>query len=138
MSKTFAPFGDARHKIIGGDASKARDIYFSTYQSIARDERRPGLYREYPPDFFDLIVIDECHRGSAKEDSAWREILEYFSPAYQLGLTATPLRDDSRDTYAYFGAPLYRGCTRHAAIRPNKPTLSAGQFPLSVLAVAIS
>lgn len=107
MSKDFAPFGDARHRIIGGDASKARDIYFSTYQSIARDERRPGLYREYPSDFFDLIIIDECHRGSAKDDSAWREILEYFAPAYQLGLTATPLRDDSRDTYAYFGAPLY-------------------------------
>ena len=56
---------------------------------------------------FGIIIIDECHRGSAKEDTAWRAILEYFMPAYQLGLTATPLRKESRDTYAYFGTPLY-------------------------------
>ena len=105
--KDFSPFGDARHKIIGGDATKSRDIYFSTYQALAGDEGRPDLYREYARDFFDLIVIDECHRGSAKEDSAWRGILEYFEPAYQLGLTATPLQEESRDTYEYFGAPLY-------------------------------
>lgn len=105
--KTFAPFGDARWKL-GSDAmSHGRDIYFSTYQAIARDERRPGLYREFAADFFDLIIVDECHRGSARDDSAWREILEYFSPAFQLGMTATPLREESRDTYAYFGAALY-------------------------------
>jgi type I restriction enzyme R subunit len=105
--KQFAPFGDARWKL-GSDAmSHGRDIYFSTYQAIARDERRPGLYREFAQDFFDLIIVDECHRGSARDDSAWREILEYFAPAYQLGMTATPLREESRDTYAYFGAPLY-------------------------------
>lgn len=105
--KTFAPFGDARWKL-GSDAlSHGRDIYFSTYQAIARDERRPGLYREFAADFFDLVIVDECHRGSARDDSAWREILEYFAPAYQLGMTATPLREESRDTYAYFGAPLY-------------------------------
>jgi len=75
--------------------------------SIAKDERRPGLYKEFPPDFFDLIIVDECHRGSAKEDSNWREILEYFQPAYQLGMTATPLRTDNRDTYLYFGNPIY-------------------------------
>lgn len=105
--KTFAPFGDARWKIGAGRAVHSRDIYFSTYQAIAEDERREGLYREYARDFFDLIVIDECHRGSARQDSSWREILEYFEPAYQLGMTATPLREESRDTYAYFGAPLY-------------------------------
>ncbi len=105
--KTFAPFGDGRWKLGGGDAVQSRDIYFSTYQAIARDERRPGLYREYPRDFFDLVVIDECHRGSARDDSAWREILDWFEPAYQLGMTATPLREGSRDSYAYFGAPLY-------------------------------
>lgn len=105
--KTFAPFGEARHKIIGGDARKSREIYFSTYQAIAHDEVRPGLYREFPSDFFDLIIIDECHRGSAREDSNWREILEYFSPAAQLGMTATPLRADNRDTYKYFGNPIY-------------------------------
>jgi len=104
--KTFAPFGDARWKI-EGEAIKSREMYFAIYQAIAKDERRPGLYREYAPDFFDLIVVDECHRGSANEESNWREILEYFQPAYQLGMTATPLRDDNRDTYSYFGNPLY-------------------------------
>ena len=74
---------------------------------LAEDERRPGLYQEYPPDFFDLIIVDECHRGSARDESNWREILEYFEPAYQLGMTATPLREDNRDTYRYFGNPIY-------------------------------
>ena len=105
--KTFAPFEDGRWKIGGGNAVQSRDIYFSTYQAIAGDENRPGLYREYPRDFFDLIVIDECHRGSARADGAWREILDWFEPAYQLGMTATPFREESRDTYAYFGLPLY-------------------------------
>jgi type I restriction enzyme, R subunit len=82
-------------------------MYFAIYQAIAMDERRPGLYKEYTPDFFDLIIVDECHRGSARDDSNWREILEYFEPAYQLGMTATPLREDNRDTYAYFGKPIY-------------------------------
>jgi type I restriction enzyme R subunit len=104
--KTFAPFGDARHKIEGG-AVKSREMYFSTYQAIAKDSRRPGLYREYPRDFFDFIIIDECHRGSARDESNWRDILEYFDAAYQLGMTATPLREDNRDTYRYFGNPLY-------------------------------
>ncbi|WP_273207004.1 EcoAI/FtnUII family type I restriction enzme subunit R [Marinobacter subterrani] len=104
--KTFAPFGEARHKI-EGEAIKSREMYFAIYQAIANDSRRPGLFREYRRDFFDLIIIDECHRGSAREDSNWREILEYFEPAYQLGMTATPLRADNRDTYEYFGNPLY-------------------------------
>jgi type I restriction enzyme R subunit len=104
--KDFAPFGEARHKI-EGEAIKSRDMYFAIYQAIAKDERRPGLYKEYPPDFFDLIIVDECHRGSARDESNWREILEYFEPAYQLGMTATPLREDNRDTYIYFGNPLY-------------------------------
>lgn len=105
--KIFPPFGDARWKIENGEANKGREMYFATYQAIAKDERRPGLYREYAPDFFDLIIVDECHRGSAHDQSNWREILEYFEPAYQLGMTATPLRDDNRDTYHYFGNPLY-------------------------------
>jgi len=82
-------------------------MYFAIYQAIAKDERRPGLYREYARDFFDLIVVDECHRGSARDEGNWREILEYFEPAYQLGMTATPLRHDNRDTYRYFRNPLY-------------------------------
>jgi type I restriction enzyme R subunit len=104
--KIFAPFGDARQKI-EGEAIKSREMYFATYQSIAKDERRPGLYREYPKDFFDLIVVDECHRGSARDESNWRDILDYFSPAFQIGMTATPLRQDNRDTYRYFGNPIY-------------------------------
>ncbi|MGH2272696.1 EcoAI/FtnUII family type I restriction enzme subunit R [Anaerohalosphaeraceae bacterium U12dextr] len=104
--KQFTPFGDARWKI-QGEAIKSREMYFATYQAIARDERRPGLFRDYGPDFFDLVVVDECHRGSAKEESNWREILEYFQPAFQLGMTATPLRDENRDTYQYFGNPVY-------------------------------
>ncbi|GAH12633.1 unnamed protein product, partial [marine sediment metagenome] len=99
--KQFVPFGEARWKI-QGEAIKSREMYFATYQAIAKDERRPGLYRDYNADFFDLIIVDECHRGSAKDESNWREILEYFEPAYQLGMTATPLREENRDTYRYF------------------------------------
>jgi len=104
--KQFAPFAEARWKI-QGEAIKSREMYFATYQAIAKDERRPGLYRDYSPEFFDLIIVDECHRGSAREESNWREILEYFKPAYQFGMTATPLREDNRDTYAYFGMPVF-------------------------------
>jgi type I restriction enzyme R subunit len=104
--KIFAPFGDARHKI-EGEAVKSREMYFAIYQGISKDERRPGLYREYGKDFFDLIIVDECHRGSARDESNWREILEYFEDAYQIGMTATPLRQDNRDTYRYFGNPIY-------------------------------
>ncbi|BBO74548.1 DEAD/DEAH box helicase [Desulfosarcina widdelii] len=105
--KTFTPFGEARHKIENGQFVKSREMYFALYQSLARDERRPGLYREFGTDFFDLIIVDECHRGSASDESNWREILEYFEPAHQLGMTATPLRQDNRDTYKYFGNPIY-------------------------------
>jgi type I restriction enzyme R subunit len=104
--KIFTPFGDARWKI-EGQAKKSREMYFATYQAIARDERRPGLYREFPRAFFDLVIVDECHRGSARDESNWREILEYFEPAFQVGMTATPLRQDNRDTYSYFGNPIY-------------------------------
>ena len=105
--RIFTPFGDARHKIENGEAVKSREMYFAIYQAIARDERRPGLYKEYAPGFFDLVIVDECHRGSARDESNWRDILEYFEPAYQLGMTATPLREDNRDTYRYFGNPIY-------------------------------
>jgi len=105
--KTFTPFGEARHKIEGGDASQSREMYFSTYQAIAADENRPGLYKTYAPDFFDLIIVDECHRGSARDNSSWREILDYFEPAFKLGMTATPKHKDNVDTYGYFGDPIY-------------------------------
>jgi type I restriction enzyme R subunit len=105
--KTFIPFGDARYKIENGEIVKSREMYFAIYQAIAKDQNRPGLYKQFDPDFFDLIIIDECHRGSARADSSWREILTYFKPAVQFGMTATPLRDDNRDTYRYFGNPIY-------------------------------
>jgi len=107
LAKDFLPFGDARWKIQNGIANKSREMYFALYQSLAKDERKPGLYREFGAEFFDLIIVDECHRGSAADDSNWREILEFFEPAYQLGMTATPLRHDNRQTYVYFGNPLY-------------------------------
>ncbi len=105
--KMFTSFGDARWKIENGEINKGREMYFAIYQAIAKDERRPGLYKEYPREFFDLVIVDECHRGSARDESNWREILRYFQPAYQLGMTATPLRKDNRDTYRYFGNPIY-------------------------------
>ena len=105
--KTFAPFGDARHKIEHGKALKSREMYFATYQALVRDDKQPALYHEYAPDFFDLIIVDEAHRGSARDDSLWRDILTYFTGATQLGMTATPLRQESRDTYTYFGNPIY-------------------------------
>jgi type I restriction enzyme, R subunit len=107
-SGVFAPFGEAMYKIEGGKTTKSREIYFAIYQAIASRDGEPGLYRQFPPDFFDLIIIDECHRGSARDDSNWREILEYFEPAYQLGMTATPLRAENADTYQYFGNPIYQ------------------------------
>jgi len=104
----FAQFGDARHKIESGQVVKGREMYFAIYQALAGDVNRAALFREFPRDFFDLVIIDECHRGSARDDSAWREILDWFSGASQLGMTATPLRDDNRDSYLYFGNPIYQ------------------------------
>src|SRR5450759_2798094 len=74
---------------------------------VSKDGHPSPYFGEYPPDFFDFIVIDECHRGGANDESNWRGILEYFEPAVQLGLTATPKRKDNVDTYAYFGEPVY-------------------------------
>ena len=105
MAKMFAPFGDARHKIAGGDVSQSRDMYFGIYQALSTSTE--DVFRKYRPDFFDLIVIDECHRGSSRDESSWREVLEYFEPAVQFGMTATPLREESRDSYEYFGNPVY-------------------------------
>jgi len=106
-AKEFSVFGDARCLVPDEGLPSSREIYFSTYQSLAEDENRVGAFRKLPRDFFDLIVIDECHRGSSSDESNWRIILEYFNTSVQLGLTATPLRDDNKDTYAYFGNPLY-------------------------------
>jgi type I restriction enzyme R subunit len=106
-AKDFAVFGDARCLVPEEGLPSSREVYFSTYQSLAEDSNRTGAFRKLPRDFFDLIVIDECHRGSATDDSNWRAVLDYFNTSVQIGLTATPLRDDNKDTYAYFGNPLY-------------------------------
>ena len=100
--------GDIRKK---GRVPKNGSIFFTIFQTFmsgpAKDGNRSPYFGEYPPDFFDFIIIDECHRGGAKDESNWRGILEYFTPAVQLGLTATPKRRDNVDTYAYFGEPVY-------------------------------
>lgn len=85
----------------------AYEVYLGLYQAITGPEERQKLFREFSPDFFDLIVIDECHRGSAAEDSAWREILDYFSSATQIGLTATPKETEYVSNIAYFGDPVF-------------------------------
>ena len=82
-------------------------VFFTIYETLMLGEPGKEFYRQYAPDFFDFVIIDECHRGGAKDESTWRQILEYFEPAYQLGMTATPKRDVNADTYAYFGRPVY-------------------------------
>ena len=83
------------------------EVYLALYQAVSGTEEQDNVYKQLSRDFFDLVVIDECHRGSAREDSAWREILEYFDSAIQLGLTATPKETKDVSTLSYFGAPLY-------------------------------
>lgn len=91
----------------GRTINKSYEVYLGLYQAITGPEERQKLFREFSPGFFDLIVIDECHRGSAAEDSAWREILEYFSSATQIGLTATPKETKYVSNIAYFGDPVF-------------------------------
>ena len=94
-----------------GSVPKNASLFFTIFQTFMSGPMKDGqpspYFGEYPPDFFDFIVIDECHRGGAKDESDWRGILDYFAPAVQLGLTATPKRKDNVDTYAYFGEPVY-------------------------------
>ncbi len=91
-----------------GEAKLGREIYFGLYQQLADSASGlDGMYRDFAPDFFDLVIVDECHRGSARANSSWRAILEYFAPATQLGMTATPKRDESIDTYEYFGGSIF-------------------------------
>lgn len=86
---------------------KSYEIYLSLYQAVSGTEEERNIYKQFSPDFFDLIVVDECHRGSADEDSAWREILSYFSAATQIGLTATPKETKDVSNTEYFGEPVY-------------------------------
>lgn len=90
-----------------GEVPMSGSVYFTIFQTFMSGPEGAPYFGEYPPDFFDLIIVDECHRGGANDESNWRGILEYFSPAVQLGLTATPKRKDNVDTYKYFGEPVY-------------------------------
>jgi type I restriction enzyme R subunit len=94
-----------------GAVPKNGSVFFTIFQTFMSGRDADGneapYFGEYPPDFFDFIVVDECHRGGANNESSWRGILEYFSGAVQLGLTATPRRTENVDTYDYFGDPVY-------------------------------
>lgn len=115
MQQDFAPFGKYMHKVTNREAKKNYEIYLALYQAVTGKEDWKQIYLQFPSDFFDLIVIDECHRGSAKEDSAWHEILRYFESATHIGLTATPKEKRAIDgeiinpefNYKYFGDPIY-------------------------------
>lgn len=110
----FTPFPeDALVRIKPGEIKKKGrvpvngSVFFTIFQTFMSGPNETPYFGGYPPDFFDLIIIDECHRGGANDESTWRSILEYFSPAVQLGLTATPKRKENVDTYEYFGKPVY-------------------------------
>ncbi len=107
MTNDFKPFGSAMTKIQKRQANKSFEIYLCLYQAVTGNEEEKNIYKQFSPGFFDLIVIDECHRGSAAEDSSWREILEYFSNATQIGLTATPKETKEVSNIDYFGEPIY-------------------------------
>ena len=107
MTNDFKPFGDVMTKIQNRKVNKAYEVYLALYQWITGTEEDKNIFKQFSPDFFDLIVIDECHRWSAKEDSAWREILEYFSNATQIWLTATPKETKDTSNIDYFGEPIY-------------------------------
>lgn len=103
----FKPFGQAMTKIAKRQIEKSYEIYLSLYQAVTSNEEEKNIYKQFSRDFFDLVVIDECHRGSASEDSAWREILDYFSGATHIGLTATPKETKEVSSITYFGEPVY-------------------------------
>lgn len=120
MQQDFAPFGELMHKVTNREVKKNYEIYLALYQAVTGKEEWKQIYRQFPADFFDLVVIDECHRGSAVDDSAWRDVLDYFSNATHLGLTATPKErvtvdkktgarviDAPEFNIKYFGEPIY-------------------------------
>ena len=106
-NQDFAPFGKAMTKITNRIIDKSYEIYLSLYQAVTGTEEEKNIYKEFSPDFFDLIIVDECHRGSAAEDSAWHDILTYFNSATQIGMTATPKEQYNVSTSTYFGEALY-------------------------------
>jgi len=106
-NKYFTPFGDVVTKLSRQNVSKAHEVYFALYQAVTGNEDYKDIFTEYSPDFFDLIIVDECHRGSAAADSQWRQVLDYFEPATQIGMTATPKETRDVSNINYFGEPLY-------------------------------
>jgi type I restriction enzyme, R subunit len=107
MANDFKPFGSVMTKIKNRNTDKSYEIYLALYQGITGNEDWKDVYKQFSPDFFDLIIVDECHRGSARENSAWREVLEYFSNATQIGMTATPKETKEISNIEYFGEPIY-------------------------------
>jgi len=103
----FKPFGQAMTKITNRTADKAFEIYLSLYQAVTGTEEEQNIYKQFSPDFFDLVVVDECHRGSAAADAEWRKVLDYFSSATQIGMTATPKETEDVSNIGYFGEPIY-------------------------------
>ncbi len=103
----FKPFGAAMTKITNRTADKAFEIYLALYQAVTGTEEEQNIYTQFSPDFFDLVVVDECHRGSAAEDASWRKVLDYFSSATQIGMTATPKETTEVSNIEYFGDPIY-------------------------------
>ena len=106
MSQDFRPFGSSMHKIVQRHLDSSFEIYLALYHQLAGDENEEP-FRQFQPGFFDLIIVDECHRGSARENSRWRRILDYFGEATQIGLTATPRESEDVSTSRYFGPPIY-------------------------------
>lgn len=107
ITNDFKPFGPVLTKVKNRIADKSYEVYLALYQAVTGTEEEKDVYKQFSRDFFDLVVIDECHRGSAREDSAWREILDYFEPAVKLGLTATPKETKEVSTLTYFGEPIF-------------------------------
>lgn len=103
----FKPFGQAMTKITNRTVDKAFEIYLSLYQAVTGTEEDQNIYTQFSPNFFDLVVVDECHRGSAADDASWRKVLEYFSSATQIGMTATPKETKDISNIEYFGDPIY-------------------------------
>ncbi|MCK6414656.1 MAG: DEAD/DEAH box helicase family protein [Giesbergeria sp.] len=107
MQQDFAPFGEVMHKVTNREIKKNYEVYLALYQAVTGKEEWKQIYKQFPAGFFDLIVVDECHRGSAADDSAWRDVLEYFGSATHLGLTATPKETKEASNTTYFGDPVY-------------------------------
>jgi type I restriction enzyme R subunit len=103
----FKPFGQAMTKITNRTVDKSFEVYLCLYQAVTGTEEEQNIYQQFSRDFFDLVAVDECHRGSAADDAAWRQVLEYFSSATQIGLTATPKETKEVSNIEYFGEPIY-------------------------------